>query len=120
LEFIIDGLGNVITTGVKGYIEVPFNLNLTQVVLLGDTSGSIVVDLWRCTFAQFDAGANHPAVTDRITASAQPTISSATSSKDATLAGWTTALNKGDILAYNVISCTNMKRVTASLSAVRL
>lgn len=120
LEMIVDGIGNVIGTGVKGYLEVPFNMSLSQAVLLADETGSIVVDIWRCTFAQFDGGVTHPVVTDRITASAQPTISSATSSKDSTLSGWVTTLNKGDILAVNVISCTAIKRVTVSLSGVRL
>ena len=72
---------------------------------------TIVVDVWKCTYSQFDAGGTHPVSGDKITASAPPTISSATKSQDSTLTGWTTAFAAGDILAFNVNSATTKTRL---------
>lgn len=119
IEFVIDGGGATITTGLKGYVEVPFNCTIVRATLLADQSGSIVVDVFKSTYAQFDAGATHPVSGDKITASAPPTISSATKSQDATLTGWTTAVASGSILAINVNSITTCERVTLSLKVIR-
>lgn len=109
-EFVIDGGGSAITTGEKGHLEVPFDCTITAVTMLADQSGSIVIDVWKDTYANYP-----PTNADSITASATPTISSAVKSQDTTLTGWTTSLTAGDILAFNVDSVTNITRVTISL-----
>ena len=110
LTFIIDGGGSAITTGQKGHLEIPFACTITQVTMLADVSGSIVVDIWKDTYVNFP-----PADVDSITASAPPTISAAQKSQDSTLTGWTTAVAVGDILAFNVDSTATITRVTISL-----
>ena len=120
IEFVIDGGGAAITTGVKGYLEVPFNATIKQVTLLGDQSGSVTIDIWKTTYANFDGGTTHPVAADSITASARPAIVSTTKYQDATLTGWTTSLTKGDILAFDVnVAATNITRCTVSLQTVR-
>ncbi len=111
ISFIIDGGGSAITTGIKGDVEIPFTGTITAVRMLADQSGSIVVDIWKDTYANLP-----PTDADSITASAVPTISTAVKSEDATLTGWTTAVTKGDWLRYNVDSITTVERVTISLS----
>lgn len=119
IAFVIDGAGAAISTGLKGYLEIPFACTINQVTLLADRSGSIVVDIFKCTYSQFDASSTHPVSGDKITASAPPTISSTTKSQDATLTGWTTSLSAGDILAFNVNSATTVQRVTLSLKVTK-
>jgi hypothetical protein len=119
IEFVIDGAGATITTGVKGYIEVPFACTINRATLLADQSGSIVVDVWKTTYSSFDGGSTHPVAGDKITASAPPTISSATKAQDSTLTGWTTSISAGDILAFNVNSVTTCQRVTISLKVTK-
>lgn len=119
LQFVIDGGGVVLTTGMKGYLIVPFNCTVVQNDVLCDQSGSIVINIWKCTYAQFDAGATHPVVGDKITASAPPTVSAATKSTNTTLTGWTTTLAAGDILAFNVDSVTTVQRATLNLKVNR-
>jgi hypothetical protein len=114
IEFLIDGGGAVIAAGVKGYIEVPFACTISAVRLLADVSGSIVVDIWKDTYANYP-----PVNADSITASATPTISSAIKSQDTTLTGWTTAIAAGDILAFNVDSATSITKLTVSLTVTR-
>lgn len=115
IEIIIDGGGLAITTGIKGDIEISFACTIQQVTLLADQSGSIVVDIWKDSYANFP-----PTVADTITASAKPTISAATKSQDATLTGWNTAIAEGDILRFNVDSATTVQRVTLSLRVIKI
>lgn len=115
---IIDGAGSALTTGIKGHLEVPVGCTITQATLLADQSGSAVVDIFRSTYSAFSPP-THPAVGDKITAAAPPTITAATKSQDTTLNGWTTSLAAGDILAFNVTSCTSITRLTCSLKVLR-
>lgn len=110
LTFVIDGGGATITTGIKGDLEIPDDLTITRVTLLADQSGSIVVDLWVDTYANYP-----PTVADTIVASAKPTITTATKSQDVTLTGWTVDLSAGSILRYNVDSVTTIQRCTVAL-----
>lgn len=110
----IDGGGSAITTGVKGYIEVPYACTINRATLLADQSGSIVVDVWKDTYANYP-----PTVADTITASAKPTISTATKSQDSTLTGWTTSVAAGDILGFNVDSATTVTRVHLILKVTK-
>lgn len=114
LPFLIDGGAATITTGIKGDLHVPFACVILEVTMLADQSGSIVVDIWRDSYANFP-----PTDADSITASAPPTISTATKSQDSTLTGWTTTINAGDILRFNVDSVTSVQRVTLSLKVRR-
>jgi hypothetical protein len=114
IEFVIDGGGVVITTGQKGYLEVPFNCTITAARLFADQSGSIVIDIWKDTYANYP-----PTDPDSITSATPPTISSATKSQDTTLSGWTTSITAGDILGFNVDSVTTITRVTVSLTVQR-
>ena len=115
IGFIIDGGGSVITTGVKGFVEVPFAGTITSVTLLSTdaavTAGSIVVDIYKDSYANYP-----PVVGDSITASAKPTLSSAAKSRDTTLTGWTTAIAAGDLLGFNVVSAATVTRIALSLT----
>ena len=110
LQFFIDGAGSEISTGTAGWIEVPFDCTINEVILLADQTGSIVIDVWKDSFANYP-----PTNADSIAASAIPTISSAIKSQDSTLTAWTVNLNKGDILYFNVDSVTTIERCLISL-----
>ena len=114
IEFVIDGGGAALTTGVKAYLEIPFGCTINRVTMLADVSGSAVVDIWNDTYANYP-----PTDADTITASAVPTISTATKSQDSTLTGWTTTITAGDILAFNVDSATTITKLTVSLKVTR-
>ena len=114
ITFVIDGGGSAITTGQKGHLEIPFAGTIQQVTMMADQTGSIVVDIWKDTYASFP-----PTVADTITASAKPTISAAQKSQNSTLTGWTKLVNVGDILAFNVDSCSTITRLTLSLKVVK-
>ena len=114
VNFIIDGGGSAITTGIKGDTVIDFGCTIQSVTMLADQSGSIVVDIWKDTYANFP-----PTDADSITAAAVPTITTATKSQDSTLTGWTTSITSGDILRFNVDSITSVERLTISLVLLR-
>jgi hypothetical protein len=109
-----DNNGTVLSTGVMGDTQVPFACTITGVTVLGDQSGSAVVDIWKDTLANFP-----PTDADTITASATPTLSSVTKYEDTTLTGWTTAITAGDVLRFNLDSVTSFTRLTIILKVKR-
>jgi len=114
IQFIIDGGGSAITTGVKGDIMIPFDCTVQAWDIVADTSGSIVVDIWKDTYANFP-----PTVADTVTGTEKPTLSTATKNQDLTLSTWTTAFGRGDWLRYNVDSITTVTRVTVVIRVKR-
>ena len=108
---VIDGGGSAITTGIKADVSVPYACTITGVRMLADQSGSIVVDIWKDTYANYP-----PTDADSITAAAVPTITTATKSEDTTLTGWTTSITAGDTLRFNVDSITTVTRLALTLT----
>jgi hypothetical protein len=110
----IDGAGSAITTGIKGDVYVPFDCTIQSAVLLADQTGSVVIDVWADSYANFP-----PTDADSITASALPTLSSAAKSEDTTLTGWTTIISAGTTLRFNVDSANTITRVTLMLKVIK-
>lgn len=110
----VDGGGNVITTGIKGFIRIPVACTITKATVLATdgviTTGTIVVNVWKDTYANFP-----PTVADKITGTTPPTILSGVKSEDSTLTGWTTSVAAGDVVAFNVDSCTVFTKVIVEL-----
>jgi hypothetical protein len=111
----IDGGGSVITTGVKGYVQIPYDGTITGWTILADQSGSIVVDVWKDTFANYP-----PLVADSIAGSEKPTLSSVIKNQDLALSTWTTSVTAGDIIAFNVDSASTVTRVNLSINITKI
>lgn len=98
-----DGGGSALTAGGIRYVLVPYAHTITRVYMLGDVSGSAVVDIWRLAF-----GAALPTVADTITASAKPTLAAAVTSVDTTLTGWSTSGAAYDVYAFKLDSVSTL------------
>lgn len=107
LEFVIDEGGAVLSTGEKGHLRIPFGCTITRVSLLGDQSGSIKMDIWSDTYGNYP-----PTDGDSICGGNEPEISSGVKYQDSTLTDWTTSLSEGNVLAFNIDSCTAITRCT--------
>lgn len=112
---IIDGVGSVITAGLKGSVPIPFACVITSWTLVADQTGSIQMDVWKSSYASYP-----PSVAGSIVAAAKPAISAGVKASSSTLTGWTTAVSAGDILAFNIDSVSVINRVTLSLSLARV
>ena len=104
VEIIIDGGGSVISTGIKGDIELPSSGTIEEWRILPDQLGSIQIDVWKDTYANFP-----PTVADTIVT---PTLVGTTKSEATGLA---IVVNSEDVLRFNVDSATTVTRVTLSL-----
>ena len=110
IEFVIGDFTTAISTGVKGYVEIPFDCYIVEQSLGADQAGDLVVDLWVDSYANYP-----PTVGDSICASAKPTLSSSDKDQDSDLTGWTRQLRKGQWLGINVDSATTVTGATMSL-----
>lgn len=110
----IDGGGAVISTGVKGYLTIPYACTIQSWTLTADQSGSMVIDVWKVAYASFP-----PLLANTIAGSELPTISSALKGQDLSLTTWTLAVAAGDVLAFNVNSCTSITKANLVIQAVR-
>jgi hypothetical protein len=108
---VIDGGGNPISTGIAGDVIIPFAMTITSWTLAADQVGSIVIDVWKDTYANFP-----PTVGDSIAGSEKPTLSSVIKNQDLTLTTWTTAVAAGDIIRFNVDSASTVTRITLSIA----
>lgn len=107
INYVLDGNGAVIPTGLQPYISIPFSMTITGWILLADQTGSIEMDVWKSSYASFP-----PTITDTISGSELPTITSSNKNRDLTLSTWTTSISSGDILAINVNSCSSITKAT--------
>lgn len=115
LEFIFQNGGAALVANQQGDMEVQSDCTITGAAMFADQVGSAIVNIWRCTFNQFD-DSTHPTSTDKITGSTPPTISGSIKSKDVALVGWSVQLKKGDVLRFNIDSVLSITRLTVSLS----
>jgi hypothetical protein len=111
---VFDGGGAAIASGTFIDVEFDFACRIDQVTMLADRSGSITVDLWKDTYANFP-----PTSADPITGATPPTISASNKSQDANLVGWTRAIAAGDIVRAVVTSIATIQRVTLALKLRR-
>lgn len=94
--------GTAIPTGTTGYGFSLTGGTIISATIIGSLSAgtcSAVVDIWKSNAAV-------PTVSNTITASALPTLSSATYHQDTTLTAWTTTIAANDVLLGNLNSNT--------------
>lgn len=121
ISVTFDGGGSELTTGVKKpWVYVPYNGNITSAVLLADQSGSIVIDVWRTNYTDFDAGSTHPVNGDSVTGATPPTISAATKSKDVALSDWefegAPIVQTDDVIGFNIDSISTITKCVLILT----
>jgi len=113
IGLVMDNGGYALVAGTIFRMKVDYPCTIQSVELVADQSGSIVVDIWKAAYASLPA-----TVSNTITASAKPTLSSALKSQDTTLTGWTKTIAAGDYLYFKIDSATTVTAVTISLKAL--
>ena len=116
LAVTIDGSGAVITTGFNGgFITIPYSGTITGWDIESSNagaalSGSIVVDVWKDTYANFP-----PTVADTIFGT-KPNLSTQSKNSDT---GLSIAVTAGDKIGVNVDSCTTCVFVNLTLTITK-
>lgn len=109
-------LGNtkvVLETGLKGWLEIPFNCVISGCKLVSNAAGSCVIDIWKVPLASVP-----PSSANTICGGAKPTLSSSQKSIT-TITAWNKTVSAGDILYFNVDSASTLKQVTVMLTLIR-
>jgi hypothetical protein len=114
IEFLFDGGGAPLPAGFFGYVEAPFNATILRATLAGNVAGNAQCDVWKVP-----AGGFPPTSANSIVAADPPTLNAAQFMQDSTLAGWTTQINAGDILAFVLTSTSGINQLTLSLALQR-
>lgn len=109
IHYVIDGAGQVPTTGVKGQINMPSGCTITGWVLTADQSGSAVIDVLRSTYAGFPT-------TSSIAGTDKPTLSSVQKNENLAVSAWTTAISAGDQIQFNLNSVTTCTRLNLTIN----
>lgn len=117
IEYVIDGNGQSLSIGYKGFLIIPFWLIINDWILGADVSCTAVMDVWKCTQAQYP-----PTVANSITGIAQPQLSNQALAKSSTLTGWNIEINQGDVVGFDIqsISVGAPTRLTLVLECVRI
>ncbi len=108
----IDGAGSAITTGDKGSISIPYNAILNNVTMIADVSGVCVIDILKSNFSTYPTSSS-------ICSTSKPTISGAIKSIDSTLSSWTTNIQNGDILDFQVLSASGITKLNLTIGATK-
>jgi hypothetical protein len=117
MTIVIGNGSTAIATGLNGQsgIYFPFGATLTAWTLTADASGSIVIDVWKDTYANFP-----PTNADSITNGHEPALSAAQKAQDTNITDWTTTtINADDVLYFNVDSASTVKQVTLTFTMTK-
>lgn len=103
---------NPLISGVEaGLCEIDFDITLQQATIVGNVSGSAVVDILMAP------SSGSPFTS--ICGSHKPTLTSQSIERDSVLSTWTVTIPAGSILVAVLNSVTTCKKVTVSLKAIR-
>ena len=117
IEYVVDGNTTAVTAGLKGYLEVPFACTLNYIDIYGNTTGDLEIDVWACTYDQFDAGATAPTAANSILGGSYPSFTSSTKARVSY--GNQVSIAAGTILAFYIRSVSTLSKCTISLNIVR-
>ena len=111
---MFDGGGGTIAVGTEVELRVDQGFTITGWYMLADAVGSIKIDVWKDTFANYP-----PTNADTITGGNEPELSFERKGSDFTLTGWNTTVVTGDILKFRVDSSSFVERVSLYLVGSR-
>ena len=114
IAIIIGNGTDEISAGIAGDVQIPFDFTITKATMLGHVSGTVEVDIWADSYANYP-----PLIGDSICSASCPSITTGIKSEDTTLSGWTVSFIRGTILRYNVTHATTTPRVTLMLEGVK-
>ena len=101
IEYVIDGGGSVIPTGLRGALYLPFECTLEAVTLLADQAGSVQVDVY------VDPLASYPPV-DSIFPTDYRSLSGTAFGQDlAAGTNWTTLFPANSVIGFYINSASN-------------
>lgn len=111
----MDGGGSTLTTGVKGYVTVPYAGTISAWSITADgASPTCTIDIWKVA-----TGTALPTVANTIintgAGGAKPALSTGNAIHSTNVAHWTTSVAANDIIGFNLDAVTTATRITLTL-----
>lgn len=95
--------GSALTAGSVVYFTVPYSCTISAFNITVD-AGTVTFDIWKIA-----TGTAIPTVSNSITASANPSLSTGTALHSTTLTGWTTSVSANDIIGIDLKTVATAK-----------
>ena len=108
----ITGHGDPIVEDAEADINFDYACTINAVTLLADVAGDIIIDLWKCAYADYP-----PDVTDTITGPGKPTLSGVIKSTSTALNG--ISVSAGDIIRIHIDSAATLTRVEIAIKVTK-
>ena len=112
INFVLDNGSQDITTGSKGQLNLDVTGRIESWMLVANTTGSIVIDIKKDTYTTY------PDSFTSIVGSEYPRLSNAKKARDESLSTWSTQLTAGDILDFDVVSCSGVQKCSLFLRLI--
>jgi hypothetical protein len=93
----LDGAGSAITPGIKADLRIPFNCVIKNWTLLSDITGTLKIDVWKDTYANFP-----PTDADSICPGSEPYIYLENKRQNLTASGFYPQVSAGDVFRFYV------------------
>ena len=107
--FLIDNGSIDISPGSKGYISLDVSGKIESWTILSEDTGSIAIDIKKTSYTDF------PNNFTSITGGEIPVLINQDKNKDDILTAWNASINTGDILDFEVLSCSGISKCTLTL-----
>lgn len=104
----LDGGGQALVTGQKGYVTCPFAGTITAWSITADT-GTCTFDVWKIA-----TGTAVPTVTNTIMGT-KPALSTGTAIRSTTRTAWTTSVSANDIFGFNLDAVSSATKINFEL-----
>lgn len=101
INFLVDNGSTDIPPGSKGQLKVDVTGTIESWMVVSRDTGSIVFDIKKCTYDTY------PTFTS-IVGSEYPRLNNEIKSRDESLSTWDTTITAGDILDFEVLSCSGI------------
>ncbi len=118
IEWLFDGGGGLLLLGQRAPLIVPDWLTINAWFLLSPIVGSVQIDVWKVSGANYLNGIL-PNAGNSICGSEIPTLTAGTSASSAALAGWTKIISQNDVLVPSILSVANLTQVSLILRCIR-
>ena len=107
INYVIDSGSINMLPGNKGSVTLDVTGVLQSLVILSDQQGDLVLNIKKSNYTNFPTFSSiHPS---------NITMTNARKLRDDNLVGWTNTVTAGDILTFDVVNVTNIKRFLISL-----
>ena len=117
MEFTIDGGQTGIDVSGLGvaYVELPYGIVFNAWRVIGDATGSCVIDILAGTFADLPL-----ATANSIAGSEKPTLSGTLKAEDTNLSSWSLTASGGKWIGCLPNSASGLRRITVAITGTRL